>query len=443
MNRCSCFLALLPCLSLCGAFLFSGCMQGLSGTEVGNPATVTGKVYDDQNNTVANAAVFLVAPDYNPALDSIAPIDSPGDFGLTGFMTIGGDTQRVSTRTNDKGEFVLNNVVPHAYNLFITDSGARRMGFRPGILVNERQVDLGACEVRSVGYAMILVPDSLFTQSGYISVLGTPIKMIVDSAGEYTVPVIYDSLTISYYARSGDSLSTIINGSEPIPNINSGDTLDLTGIETIIIPPVVAAIIGNDTLYSPVDSVDAYDTVIRIAALGATINKNGLIEYQFYEATQKTLIPWSINNVYSLRIGAEGEYSVACRVRSKSNTSVVTGWTTGLLIRVRRGPDTIPLPAPSVPIPLDTVPFSDSVAYRFLVRDSAGIDTPALEHRLRWYDIADTANSGDTSSWSRDSIFSIRFHASGTYHISAQARSAENISGMSLWSDTLLFTVKP
>jgi hypothetical protein len=441
MNKTSHFLALLLYLALCGALSLCGCTQQVSGTEVGNPATVSGKVCDTQNNAVANAVVFLVVPDYNPVLDSIAPLDSIGnDSELSGLMVIGGDMQRISTRTDDKGEFVLDSVSPHAYNLFITDSVARRIGFRPGIAVNRKQVDLGMCEIRNVGYATIMVHDSVFKQNGYISFPGTLIKKAIDSAGQYTVPIIYDSMTINYYGESGDSLSSIIRN-QPVSDVNSGDTVDLTGIETIIIPPVVVAIIGNDTLYSPIDSIEAHDTLVHIVARGATINKNSLIEYQFYEATQKILSTWNTDNNYSLLIRGDLEYSVACRVRSKSNTSIVTAWTPGLLIKMkRRPPDTIFIPTPSVPIVLDTFQFVDSISYRFLVRSPVNVDTFTFDYRLGW---SDTVSDSGFSSWNQDTIISIQFPAPGKYIIRAQMRSVIDTSQMSLWSDSLLFTVSP
>ena len=448
MNNAIRIIVLLSQMCLYGVLPFCGCTQRISGTEVGNPATVSGKVTDIRNDAVSNAVVFLVTPDYNPVIDTIGQLDTfPGPDGLTAndrMHNAAGDVQRVFTRTDTGGEFVFDDVTPQFYNLFVADSSIRRMGFRAGVTINASRVDLGECEIRSVGYAIVKVEDSVFSDRGYISLPGTPIKKAVDSAGEYAVPVFYDSITVNYYNDSGDSLASIISDQE-VPAVESGDTIDLTGIETIIIPPVVVAIVGNDTLYSPVDYVDVHDTLIRIAALGASINKNSRIEYQFYETTRKKSSDWSTDSGYSLPVTAGSAYSLACRVRSGADTSIITGWTPALFIRIKHISDTVPIPAPSAPLPFDTFQINDTVSYGFIVRSSSVNDTFMLNYRLGWSDADTTYNYSGFSSWSQgqDSVCVIRFPETGLYEIRAQARSVADTSQLSPWSDSLLFTVSP
>jgi len=421
-----------------GTFSLLGCMQGGTGTEIGNPATVTGKVYDINDNVVANAVVFLVSPDYNAVLDSIGQFDSiTYEPGRGGSMVGPGEMRRVSTRTNSKGEFVFDSVAPHSYNLFIADSTVSNIGFKPHITINAIRVNLGDCEIRSVGYATVMVYDSIFRPDGFISLPGTPIKKAVDSAGEYTVPVIYDTLTVNYYDRSGDTLAPILS-EQLVPVVASGDTIDLTGIETIIIPPVVVVVVGNDTLYSPVDSLAVYDTLIQIAAIGATVNKKSLIEYQFYDVTRQRVSAWSTDKVFSLHIDTNQEYSVACRVRSRSDTLAVSSWTPALRIRLKHSTEENLIPTPSAPVPIDTFSFGDSLAYRFFIP----VDTAAFtfNYRLSW---RDTMEFHDVSPWSRDSVCTVRFPAPGMFLVQAQVQNVQDTSRMSLWSDTLLFVVNP
>ncbi|HMA63721.1 MAG TPA: hypothetical protein VKO63_00940, partial [Chitinispirillaceae bacterium] len=53
------------------SLLVYGCGgESLSGTEVGNPAIIAGKVQDSDQQGLGGASVYLVTPDYNAALDS-------------------------------------------------------------------------------------------------------------------------------------------------------------------------------------------------------------------------------------------------------------------------------------------------------------------------------------------------------------------------------------
>ena len=444
MNRNHRLLVMVVHCCLCGILPFIGCTSQVAGTEVGNPPTVSGSVRDREDNAVSNAAVFLVTPDYNPVLDTIPSFESIGtDTGLGGVMMNPEKVQRMATRTNDEGEFVLDSVMPQAYNLFITDVEGRRVNFREGITVSgTSRNDLGVCELNDIGYATILISDSAFKSTGYISLPGTPVKKSIDSAGKYTVPVISGYMTVNYYNESGDSLSSIISN-ESVADVVPGDTIDLTGIETILIPPVMALIIGNDTLYTPVDSIDVYDTIVLVAAIGATINTGSKIEYQFYETAGKAPGRWTTDNVYRLPVTSGSDYSVACRIRSASDTTIVTGWTPGFPVRINHyidSTDTVALAAPYPPMVVDTLGYSDTIFYNFLVTDP--IDNPdiTLHHRIQWSDTV----SRDTvfSLWSPDSVISIHFPSTGMYELRAQARSVEDTLLLSLWSDSIFFEAR-
>lgn len=332
MNKMFSVLIFLICFSLCVAFSSCGTTEQVTGTEIGNPSTVSGRVYDNQGITVANAAVFLVTPDYNPVLDSIPPIDFlHNSQEVKRPISRASDKKRVLTYTNTRGEFILSNIEPRSYNLFITDSAARRIGFWPRIMINEKTVDLGLCRIKQTGYATVAIPDSVFSSKGYISFPGTPLKMEITASGRYTIPVINDSVNINYYSSFGDSVAAVIHNGF-IPDVNPGDTIDLTDLNPIIFLPVLVENPGMNFSFSGTDT-----EYVRVTASGAMIYKNGFleIEYQFYESTEKKLTHWDADSNYQLKITGDEEYVVSCRIRGKSDTSVVSDWAPDLLIIAR------------------------------------------------------------------------------------------------------------
>lgn len=411
----------------------------LQGTEVGNPSTVIGKVATSDNNPVEGARISLLSPGYSSIRDTLfAPQGDPDSGVLYGEMVVFNQGERISVTSDQKGEFKIDNIPSSNFNLFISDSSGSRFAFRKNIHVDQETSDLGTIQVTVPGYATIIIQDTMFHADRFLLLSSVPLQIPVTGAGQYSVPIVGDTLDLLYVNSSRDSLMPIVQN-KSVAWVPPGDTLDLTDIPHVLVPPSLAVMVADTLRYSNVQIFCMNDTIILISALNAFSNKGHVLQYQFFEASQNFISRWDTSLTLALPVASPSNLLVSCRVRSRSDTAVVTSWTPGLKIQVSRdyAPSSFPRPYP--PTALDTFPYGFLRPYRFIIHPRAGTDTIPAQYRLGW-----RGSSFITGiPWSNDTIQSIVFPSSGHYRIFAQARSGLDSTVVSAWSDSLYFIINP
>ncbi len=417
--------------------LFNNCGERIAGgTEVGNPAVVMGTVHDNDGKAISKAKVFFVTPHYNAILDSTFYIPSGNTDGQDEQRSFSKGEQCFLAYANTNGQFILPGLAKDTYNLLVMDSTQKKAFFKTRISIYRDSVNLGIINLNGLSYATIKVSDSIFKDSGYISMPGTPIKSPITQSGLCTIPILGDSLNYIYFGRTGDSLSTIINTKLDSDSVqHPGDTLDLTGTEHILIPPHLAVLSNNDTSFTPGDIIVPLGQVLNIIAVGAYSNKGHILEYQFYETNSNVLSNWSTSNTYSMKVKDSGTYTLSCRVRSRSDQSQMTSWTQAFPIRTFI--KVITVSTPKYPFLIDTLD-SDIPPYRFIVGGAYSSDSKPVSYRLCWSD----SFQSSYSDWSENTTISIYLKETVRYAIRAQARSSVDTTIVSSWSDSLIVNLK-
>lgn len=437
-NKSKSFLIICTLISI--SILIYSCGERIAGgTEVGNPTVVVGTVHDNDGKAISKANVFLITPHYNAILDSTFFIPDAG--GQVEQRSFPKGEQCFLAYANSNGQFILPGLAKDTYNLLIMDSTQKKAFFKTSISIYRDSFNFGIVNLNKLSYATIKVADSTFKDSGYISMPGTPVKSPVVRSGLYTIPILGDSLNYIYFGITGDSLSTIINKKLDTASLqyigNTGDTLDLTGTEHILVPPRIAVLSNNDTSFTPGDIVVNLGQILDIIAVGAYSNKNHILEYQFYETNSNVLSDWSSSNTYSMKVKDSAYYSLSCRVRSQSDHSKMTDWTQAFPIRVFINSKVITVSVPKPPVLVDTLQ-SDTILYRFLVSGSYSSDSKPVFYRLCW----DDSIQKFYSDWSQNTTIDLPLKIFFKYAIQTQARSSVDTTMVSSWSETLIVDLK-
>jgi hypothetical protein len=415
--------------------------------EVGNPAVVTGTVINLDNTGVDGAYVFLVTPDYNAVTGRIPPLDSMADTNvLVGQMVITGDGNRYSAITNQAGAYLIRSVPRRTYNLFVTDPQHRRLAFRTSVAVDNDSVNLGSDIARSICYGNFTITNSMYVDSGFLTVPGTPLKQEVDSAGTYALPLPAANVVVFYVNRNGDTVAALTD-TTTIKDIIPGDTLDLTGAENIIIPPLLAVFYGGfmRTMHSD-DTVAVSDSSLTIEALWAVSSKNHPLEYQFSWQPGPVFTAWSADSSIRIGVNPNTTYRISCRARSAKDHNAVSDWTSQYSLFVRRSSltdDT--LAAPAAPRVALSILRGDSLIVTLATSPVQSLGGKALVYRFGWARLFPDTIITTVSPWSTDTntnVCIIRL-ASDTiaYRFHAQARGAQSDSLLvSPWSAATIFS---
>jgi hypothetical protein len=427
------------------------CATQMAGPiEVGNPAVVYGMIVDTDKKAVSGASVFLVTPDYNPVFDNLPSFDSFGtDEVLVGKMIIAGNSNRYTSATSRNGTYAFQGIPRKTYNLFVTDSLNRRLVFRPNISVNQDSVELGSVGLDSICFGEFNINDSLFIAKGYISVLGTPLKQSVDSAGTYLIPLPAANMSVFYISQTGDTVATLID-SKFVNKLQPGDTLDLTGGENVIIPPLLAladAHSGFQYLHS-FDTISTDDSSLTVAALGAFSSKGHGLEFQYF-VLPDLLSPWSFDSSFTFRVQPKKMYSVTCRVRSNRDYSAISGWIEPKSLFIEPRPiNGYFLTIPDAPQIRSRVAFTDTLKLRIRLGGAKLLFGLPVEYRAGWTTTAGDSTPMSTSAWTTDTIsyVSIPHSTSDTtlFRFRAQARSIGMATGVdSPWSAETIYQYNP
>ncbi|MGE5670668.1 MAG: hypothetical protein ACM31E_04435, partial [Fibrobacterota bacterium] len=310
----------------------------------------------------------------------------------------------------------------------------KRIAFHRDVKVTKDSSNVGAIQVKAARFASINVSDTIFHGSGYISMPGTPIKIPADTSGVYTIPLVGDSLRVLYCDKSSNMFSTILDKKIPV-SVTPEDTVDLTGIEHILVPPSPAIIINGTMLFSSVNLTFKDSAYFTIIASGAYSNKGHALEYQFYETNRDVSSDWDTLNTYQLYVTYSGSYQVSCRARSRSDKAVITSWSPVLTLVVSKWDTSFAITRPLKPVlrgSLDSTTVLDSLPARIYVGPSISSDSIPLSYRISWSD-----SSRMVSNWSRDTLFKVEFNMYGSHYVSTQARSSIDTTKVSEWSDSL------
>jgi hypothetical protein len=415
------------------------CACSLGGSQVGNPATVTGAVDNSQNVPVSGAQVYLLPMQFNPAL---ASPDSGFDTAGAPMVNVDDSTSFVAWTDTD-GAFTIRNVPHDAYNLFVYDDSGK-VAIRRNIQINGNRVDLGRETVQQPGIAIIDIPDTAFSPGGYLIVAGTPLNLRVSAPGQYLMRLPDDTVTVSYVVGANANDNTKATNIPHSISVTSGDTMDMTGIPAFVINGSLGYSLGGLTLpLTAADTITIADSTVRFVVTGAYSNKGNALAYQFflfYDSSNTIVTMWNTSAAYDAHLSVFGRYYVSCRVQCTSPAGVVVSdWLPTcavMVLTLSNGSVSVP----RVPVLVDTTSNTDTLRAQFLTGGAVSSHGDAVWYRFQVQ--VDTLGMSVTS-WSPDSTTYFKFTPKPRFlYVSSQAQSSFDTSLVSPWSsftDTLYF----
>ncbi len=182
--------------------------DGGSSTDVGNPATISGRILNKDGTDAAHTEVYLLPGSFNPVLDSIIP-DSLIDT------------------TDLSGKYTFNIADSGLYNIQAVHLTQRTRLLTTDIIVQYDTTIVPAARLKDPGIIKVFLSDTVDTVNGYIYIEGTTlfkhltessvdsngISVTIDSAFATTIPSIFlnniNNPTISI--RISDPIEVISN----------------------------------------------------------------------------------------------------------------------------------------------------------------------------------------------------------------------------------------
>ena len=166
---------------------------------------------------------------------------------------------------------------------------------------------------------------------------------------------------------------------------------------------------------------------------GSVDSKGYYVEYRFSWG-DGTFSNWSLDKTHTHQWSTDGIYEIRAQARSKTVTTVVSGFSSVLSITIDSKNHKVP--TPPTPVVNKTPVWTDTV-YTFTIhgadtlKDNRGY---GLEFCFLWDD-------GDTSEWKTDGYASHSWDSAKTYLVKVKARSKHNSTIMSEWSKGFLVTI--
>ena len=295
------------------------------GTETGNPATISGTVFDENGNIAVGVEVTLLPVNYNPVVDP--PV-------ADSFMQI----------ADSLGRYSFDNIGHDTFNIEFVDDEAEIKALRICVTAQEPVLDDYVDTLRPVGVVKVILPGS-DESKGYIYIKGTSFYQFVtgnvnflDNVPAGTIPeiihfssnvdsvVLIDSMTVelndtavqaqALYITSGkyDSLGIITRivtaklrefgiSVKIIEAINLKES-DTAGVSAVIISPIVESkvniIHAMKELQLPLVNME----YLLLAGLGMTDTVKG-IDYGGLFSQKQQLID-VVNSTHLIAGGLSG-----------------------------------------------------------------------------------------------------------------------------------------
>ena len=208
-----------------------------------------------------------------------------------------------------------------------------------------------------------------------------------------------------------------------------------SAVDTFLVSPwsvpheivIVDAHYITDPLTPAGDTVGIIDKAYQFVSGSAVSNLGHPIEYEFTIA--KTHLAWQSDSVLTYAWNAPGIYIVTASARSAIDTTVESRSNAHRIRIVDQhmvSPPARPQ-GPSEAYVAKAAPFSTGGASSNLYH--------ALHYRFVW-------SQTDTSAWSADTLVMHAWQEKGVYQVAAQARSAQDTTAVSSWSEALDVSVE-
>ncbi|MBN1578711.1 MAG: carboxypeptidase regulatory-like domain-containing protein [Chitinispirillaceae bacterium] len=194
---------------------------GATDTETGG--VIAGVVLDSSGNKASGVSVTLIPAAYNPVQDKPLP-----------------DSHTVIT--DEKGRYAFTVNEPHDVNIYARRAADRTCFLHTGIIPDRNGTVRDTGRLARTGYLMVILPDTVDTNDGYLYFTGTPLCNEVKKGSPFGggyCGVIFDALPSSMmppliYARRGsDDAGAVI---APALKIVESDSMALETGEAFIKP---------------------------------------------------------------------------------------------------------------------------------------------------------------------------------------------------------------
>jgi streptogramin lyase len=190
------------------------------GTDIGNPGTVSGKIVDTMGIAQDSVTIRLLPAGYNPVTEGTA------------------DDSLLDT-TNAIGEFAIKNINKGIYTLTAVHIRKRSMLRIDTIFVDTLfGVDLKTDTLRPPVHIRFTVPDSLYTDSGFVFIPGTQRFLAVTAPGTFFLDSVslplpklqYYSIKTGSIVASTQQLNVALADTAVSPQAVKIDTIPFTGV---------------------------------------------------------------------------------------------------------------------------------------------------------------------------------------------------------------------
>jgi ribosomal 50S subunit-recycling heat shock protein len=261
-----------------------------------------------------------------------------------------------------------------------------------------------------------------YTTGGSRSSLGHPIQYLIDwgdgtnsdwlPSGELTASktwTIGGVYTIRSRARCAFHTDVISNWSP-------GFTVTIITPESVSTPTVltgpVTGIPNTNYTYTTGGSLSSYGHAVQYF-------------FDWGDGTDSNWLP--VGTTTATKFWAEGgEYSVRARARCTTDTSIISEWTTELIVKIELISDPNP--------PVGPVQGNIGTSYTYMTGGASSNINDPIEYRFDWGD-------GTFSNWQTSTTASKSWAVGGTYSVRAKARCAIHTNLESEWSDALAVTI--
>ena len=164
---------------------------------------------------------------------------------------------------------------------------------------------------------------------------------------------------------------------------------------------------------------------------GAVSSLGDSTEYQFdWKGDGSDLSSWG-SATQSKTWMTGGNYTVKARARCATHTSVISGWSSGLLVNISGPTETVSTPH----TPSGSTSGTTGTSYHY----STGGSSSSLDHDIE-YQFDWKGDGSDLSSWG-SATQTKTWTATDTYNVRARARCATDTSVVSNWSNPLTVTI--